>query len=204
MRFRKFKVTFIIFSTMISFSCSAILITDCAWTHRKNILHYFDVVLKSPEFLFDPTEYVDMTKELFGKYNCHKIKKIYPEAFISADILLATMNSVIDTFSCEEAGADMQKLLLPPGSELIIFGDLHGSIHALVRMLSVLIQQGYLDKNLRLTRQNLFMIFLGDLTDYGRNGVDTLFTVLNLRLANPQQVFLCRGNHESIDINNAY
>lgn len=100
--------------------------------------------------------------------------------------------------------AYIQKLMLPAGAELITFGDLHGSIHAFARMLCKLMADGYLDQHLRLIKRNVYMIFLGDLTDYGRNGADTLYTVLKLRTANPGEVFLCRGNHEEQNLNQFY
>jgi hypothetical protein len=100
--------------------------------------------------------------------------------------------------------AYIQKLMLPAGAEVITFGDLHGSIHAFARMLCKLMADGYLDQHLRLIKPNVYMIFLGDLTDYGRNGADTLYTVLKLRTENPSKVFLCRGNHEEQNINEFY
>ena len=92
--------------------------------------------------------------------------------------------------------AYIQKKILPPGSEVIFFGDLHGSIHALMRNIQELQRTGYLDHNLRLMKENTHMIFLGDLVDYGDCGIDTAFLAFQLLIRNPQRVLLCRGNHE--------
>ncbi len=93
-------------------------------------------------------------------------------------------------------GAFIQKKMLPIGSNVIFFGDLHGDIHALIRGLTKLIQDGYLNEDLEIIKPNTYMVFLGDMIDYGVYGIDTIFTALQLRLRNPNNVFLCRGNHE--------
>ncbi len=98
-----------------------------------------------------------------------------------------------------EAGAYLQKKILPTGSEIIFIGDLHGNIHGLINVLSKLIIDGHLDPSLNL-KSNTYMVFLGDMVDYGLNGCDTLFTALQLKLRNPENVFLCRGNHEHISM----
>lgn len=91
--------------------------------------------------------------------------------------------------------AYIQKKILPTGSEIIFFGDLHGSIHALIRSLQELQKTGHLDEYLRV-KKNCYLVFLGDLVDYGDYGIDTSFTAFQLLLRNPNNVFLCRGNHE--------
>src|SRR5262249_15855633 len=41
---------------------------------------------------------------------------------------------------------------------------------------------------------------LGDYTDRGMYGVEVLYTLLRLKLANPQRVCLIRGNHEDVTL----
>lgn len=92
--------------------------------------------------------------------------------------------------------AYIKKKTLPPESEIIFFGDLHGSIHSLMRNIQELQRTGYLNKDLRLIKDNAYVIFLGDLVDYGDCGIDTAFVAFELLLRNPQRVLICRGNHE--------
>ncbi len=79
-------------------------------------------------------------------------------------------------------------------------GDLHGCAQAFVRMLVLLLQEGFIDGGLRLTGQSSYLIFLGDFVDYGRNGCDTLALMMLCRCINPDRVLVCRGNHEDCSI----
>ena len=90
----------------------------------------------------------------------------------------------------------VQRVLLPKGSIVAVFGDLHGSYHSFIRSLNSLVEQGYLDNNLKVKVSNFFMLFLGDYVDRGLYGLETLCALLELRLTNLDRVFLARGNHE--------
>lgn len=92
-----------------------------------------------------------------------------------------------------------QRLEIPPGTRVFLHGDLHGDIHALIAFLDLLHRQGDLD-GFRLTRPDVRILFLGDYTDRGRHGVEVLYTLLRLKLANPDRVVLVRGNHEDLTL----
>ena len=92
-----------------------------------------------------------------------------------------------------------QKLQVPPGSEVTFHGDFHGDIHSFIAMLDSLNQAGTLD-GFRLAKPNSYMVFLGDYTDRGFYGVEVLYTLLRLKLANPERVFMARGNHEDVQM----
>ena len=96
-----------------------------------------------------------------------------------------------------------QKLSMPNGSEVIFHGDFHGDIHSFVAMLDSLNQSGKMD-GFRLAKPNTYMVFLGDYTDRGNYGIEVLYTMLRLKLANPEQVFMARGNHEDIQMIASY
>ena len=57
---------------------------------------------------------------------------------------------------------------------------------------------------LPLAKPNTYMVFLGDYTDRGNYGIEVLYTMLRLKLANPEQVFMARGNHEDIQMIASY
>ena len=96
----------------------------------------------------------------------------------------------------------VQKLNLAPSSRVIVRGDLHGDIHSLMAQLTTLQQLGYLDQQdgFKIVQPNCYLLFLGDYTDRGLYGAEVLYTILRLKLANPTQVYLVRGNHEDIQI----
>lgn len=94
-----------------------------------------------------------------------------------------------------------QKLLLKPNDECIIRGDLHGDIHSLMAQLRDLQAYDILDDNFRIVKDNVWMLFLGDYVDRGQYGVEVIYTLLRLSLANPERVILVRGNHEDKHVN---
>ena len=95
------------------------------------------------------------------------------------------------------------KLALPANAEVIFHGDFHGDVRSLIKSLDWLNASGYLD-GFQLTRPNLYMAFLGDFTDRGMQGVEVLYTLYRLKLANPERVFLVRGNHEDVALAQTY
>jgi hypothetical protein len=86
-----------------------------------------------------------------------------------------------------------------PGTRVLFHGDLHGDIHSLLTYLDALQRDGTLD-GFRITQDDIRIAFLGDYTDRGRYGVEVLYTLLRLKLANPDQVLLVRGNHEDVSL----
>lgn len=83
-------------------------------------------------------------------------------------------------------------------------GDLHGSLHSLLRILLNLHARGYLNNDLQIINDNFYLIFTGDLIDRGRHGAEVVYLTLLLKCLNPNNVFLIRGNHESWRIASQY
>ena len=92
-----------------------------------------------------------------------------------------------------------QRARLPDDSEVFVHADYHGDVHSLVEALEWLNGRGYL-RGFEISKPGFHMVFLGDYADRGRNGIEVLCTLMRLRLANPDRVFLCRGNHEEAAI----
>ena len=92
-----------------------------------------------------------------------------------------------------------QKLSVPEGSQVFFHGDFHGDVQSFITALEWLNEQKYLD-GFRIVPGNFYMVFLGDYTDRGLFGVEVLYTLMQLKLANPDRVFMARGNHEDISL----
>ena len=89
----------------------------------------------------------------------------------------------------------VQKEVVPSGSKIIVIGDIHGSVHSLLRDLLRLKESGYLNDNFKLS-DKCYLIFTGDYVDRGRYGAEVWYTLMNLKVVNPDKVFLLQGNHE--------
>jgi hypothetical protein len=97
----------------------------------------------------------------------------------------------------------VERQLVPPGAQVFFHGDLHGDIRSLVAWMDWLNRNGYLH-DFRITRPDVYLVFLGDYTDRGMYGVEVLYTLLRLKLANPNQMFMVRGNHEDVSLSARY
>jgi hypothetical protein len=82
-----------------------------------------------------------------------------------------------------------------------VFGDLHGSLHSLLRALAHLVGAGKLRADLTVAAPRFVMVFCGDYVDRGYHGAEVLALVLALRARNPGRVFLAHGNHEDMWLN---
>lgn len=197
----------------IKLGLTLVLLCSHLFTKEIGILRYFDQALQQPEFVLPISAYNRIASNYFlpdfpqAQYpvaliNINDIQQIIRSAHATyADLSTKQwLNSTCPSFTLGKKNGYIQKILLPQGARIVFFGDLHGSMQALVRVLCKLMALGYLDKNLRLA-DNTYMIFLGDIVDYGHNGADTLCTALSLRTINPDRVLLCRGNHEDRQLN---
>jgi len=96
-----------------------------------------------------------------------------------------------------------RKLELPPGSRVLLQGDLHGDILSLLAVVGRLQERGWMD-GFRITAPDFHVAFLGDYTDRGLYGVEVLYTLMRLHRANPGRVHLVRGNHEDASLVSRY
>ena len=94
----------------------------------------------------------------------------------------------------------VQKCIVPTDAFITVFGDLHGDAEALINTLDYLVNKGILDNDFTL-KKNHYLVFLGDYTDRGPCGTEVLYALFRLKVANPDQVILLRGNHEDAYVN---
>ena len=73
-----------------------------------------------------------------------------------------------------------------------VVGDLHGSLESLTHILQ------------KVDLQNHLIVFDGDFVDRGEKSLEVLVTLLVLKLAYPDRVYLIRGNHEDSMVASVY
>lgn len=83
--------------------------------------------------------------------------------------------------------------LLRISDDVIIVGDIHGSIEDLVKLLKAF-------GNPKETK----FLFLGDYVDRGANSIGVISLLLAYKCKYPENVYLIRGNHEFSHINRVY
>ena len=80
--------------------------------------------------------------------------------------------------------------------KILIFGDLFGAFHSLVRDLTFLHDRGVITNSFKIAKPNYVLIFNGNVIDGSPYILETLTIVLRLMEKNPSRVFYVRGYHE--------
>lgn len=90
-----------------------------------------------------------------------------------------------------------QDVLQP--TEIYEIGDIHGSVHSLIRILWRLVALGKLNHDLTINDPNFILVCKGDFVDRGSKGLEviTLLMALKLKGNNWHNIILLAGNHET-------
>jgi ABC-type branched-subunit amino acid transport system substrate-binding protein len=94
-------------------------------------------------------------------------------------------------------GEYILKLVPNSNAKFVVWGDLHGAFHSLVRCLNKLKKLEIIDNNLKIIKPDHYFIFNGNVIDQSPYILETLTTVMQLIKVNPNKVFYLRGKHES-------
>lgn len=94
----------------------------------------------------------------------------------------------------------IEKLIVPSGTEIFVRADLHGDLKSLLENLKALQKQKVLDDRFR-CRNDVLLVFLGDYMDRGGHVLQVAELLALLKVENPENVILIRGNHEYLDFN---
>ncbi len=78
--------------------------------------------------------------------------------------------------------------------EIYVFGDIHGNLQSLLKIIEIIKKKN----------KPKFVIFLGDIVDRGPKQLECLIIVLILKILEPKTFFLLKGNHETLEMNQAY
>lgn len=98
----------------------------------------------------------------------------------------------------------VEHCIVPNNAHVAFHGDFHGDIHSMIEYLAYLKSIKFIDDSFTIIDPSKYMVFLGDYTDRGHYGIEVIYTIMRLKLANPDRVILIRGNHEDITITNEY
>lgn len=96
--------------------------------------------------------------------------------------------------------AHVQRKTISSTDQVCFVGDIHGSIHSVIRILWRLVQLGKIADDFTIIDPKFYMVFNGDFVDRGRYGIEVWYTLMQLKKANKDRVFLLRGNHEDTHI----
>lgn len=119
------------------------------------------------------------------------------------EYMFLTLVSYAQQHVQENPRPSIQAQVLPSSSIIILIGDLHGSIDSLMHHLQRFLLKGIIDAE-GVLNQQYYLVFLGDYSDRGCYSAEVWHRLMELKLANPEHVFLVRGNHESLELAQEY
>ncbi len=125
-----------------------------------------------------------------------------PQAFVDKlDAYFATFGPG-SFYNPEQHFGRVEKFDLDPDENPHIYvrADLHGDLKSFIANLSRLQQLNLLTSDYRCD-EGTHLVFLGDYCDRGVYGTEILELLIALKIENPNQVHLIRGNHENAAMN---
>lgn len=114
-------------------------------------------------------------------------KFLLQEGYLAKEQIIKLCHDVKAVFSklfdCLETEPNVLHLQEP----VIIVGDIHGQYYDLIHMFEKVVD----------VRSYCKMLFLGDYVDRGIYSIEVLIFLFSLKLSNPKDIVMLRGNHES-------
>ncbi|MFX1394661.1 MAG: metallophosphoesterase, partial [Promethearchaeota archaeon] len=77
--------------------------------------------------------------------------------------------------------------------EIYVLGDIHGNLQTLMKLIEIIYEN-----------KPKLVISLGDIVDRGPKQLECLIIVLTLKILNSDCFYILRGNHETLEMNQAY
>lgn len=122
--------------------------------------------------------------------------KITPEEFLKT---INQYNSKFKKLDAKKYLGKIEKIDLGKDSKLFLKADLHGDFYSLIKYIKTLQKQGILDQNYKISKEyksKVVIAFLGDYLDRGKYSFEVLDFLMKLKINNPEEFVLLRGNHE--------
>jgi len=138
---------------------------------------------KNQNFFQKIPSYIGITSP-YPEWNANLFKELL-------DTVIKNREKITKTFKESE-----QTIQIPPGNQCVIWGDLYGAFHSLVRTLAECKKLGFIDSNLNI-KNNIHFIFLGNTINNSAYSLETLTTILTLMVKNPTNVIYLQGEHET-------
>jgi|SaaInlStandDraft_4_1057021.scaffolds.fasta_scaffold01774_7 branched-chain amino acid transport system substrate-binding protein len=116
----------------------------------------------------------------------------------SSEVFESLLQKVVDARElCSYTDDFILKMNPRKGSQFIIWGDLYGAFHSLIRDLIFLERMEIIDNNFKIIKPNHYFIFNGDFIGKSPFSMEVLTIVLKLLDVNPDKVFYIKGRGES-------
>lgn len=107
------------------------------------------------------------------------------------------LSNILDKIKQKNIYPCVEMMEIPEKSHIIIFGDIHGSVHTIARTLLRLASKGLFNVDtFKITARNTYIFFLGDIVDKGQYGYECIYLLSKLKYKNPDYIKIIQGNHD--------
>jgi predicted MPP superfamily phosphohydrolase len=168
---------------------SAAIPTLTTWTAQCNQLPFLQktAILKMPETTIVPIPiFTALMDHLIANFNATKNTRDW----------LTPLS--------ENTPAYVQKDIASLWKPIYFHADFHGDVKSLIAFLQDLKNQNIINDQWQLVAKGNKIVFLGDYIDRGFYGLEVVYTLMILKIINPQNVYVLRGNHEERGIYTSY
>jgi hypothetical protein len=115
----------------------------------------------------------------------------------SVETFQKLMQSLLKTANNSNlSGLFIEKIKTNPGGKIVVWGDISGAFHSLVRDIRELVSLNVLTEDLKVTSPDNYLVFMGDVVSRSPFLMETTSAVMRLVKNNPDNVIYLRGNHE--------
>lgn len=94
-------------------------------------------------------------------------------------------------------GCRAMKNIVSSDAKIAFHADFHGDKKAMFNFIESIKEKGLIDDNLKIKNPIFHIVFLGDFADRGPDGLEVFYSAMLLRIKNPNNVEIVRGNHEN-------
>lgn len=118
---------------------------------------------------------------------------------MSQAYILALLKSFIAQYKQAQLKPFLYTKIFKQTDKIIVVGDLHGSAKSIRIILEDLYIKGLVDKD-GILDPHVYLFFTGDYSDRGPHSQEVWAILAQLKMSNPEHLFLLRGNHESLAV----
>ena len=164
---------------------------------NQDILKIQDLILIYSTLSNDTINRISNNNQFLNLININKLNNILDDnikLYNNINIHNNCFNNTIIDSNSEYDNYYAHKITIPSNSKIHIIGDIHGSLQSLIYALCKNLKNNF-NEDLTL-KPNNYLFFTGDLVDYSQLGIEVLYLVLYLKNKNPNNIFICDGNHE--------
>jgi len=163
---------------------------------------YSEKHIEEPEFdnaTWLDTDYSSFRKQSYNSF-FNSVKEFFgikTNIFVKSNVVVTALNEINEQRKDLLHSRSTISITCADNSNWYIYGNIAGALHSLNQYIQWLISQELLTENFALTKPNVFLVFNGNAVDKGPYNLETLLVIIALIHANPDQVFYCKGEHET-------